>query len=82
MCRFYSSRFILLRHSLPFVNFIFVVFAFGPCLFGLWPNAQSGYLGGLSFPLFALFSRWRLRKFRAFFSVEAEKIPCCFLGGG
>ena len=29
-----------------------------------------------------LFSRRRLRKFCAFLSVEAEKIPCFFLGGG
>ena len=64
--RFYSSQFIFLPHSLPLV-----VFAFWPCLFGLWPKALSGYLGGLSFPLFALFFWWWLRKFCAFFSVGA-----------
>ena len=48
----------------------------------MWPKAQSGCLGGLSFPLFALFSRWRLRKLRAFLSVEAEKILCFFFRRG
>lgn len=59
--RFYSSRFIFLRHSLPFF------FSLIPFLFFSWWRLRK-------FSAFS--SRWRLGKFRAFFSMVAEKILC------
>ena len=69
--RFYSSRFIFLRHSLPFYSFYFLSFLLsGRVYLGCGLKRSPVISGELVFHC--------LR----FFSVVAVKIPCFFLGGG
>ena len=69
--RFYSRRFISLRHSLPFYSFYFLSFLLSCRVYlGCGLKRSPVVSGDLAFHC--------LR----FFLDEAEKIPCLFLGGG
>ena len=71
MFRFYSSRFIFLRHSLPFYSFYVLPFLVsGRVYLGCGVKCSPIISGDLVFHC--------LR----FFSVVAEKIACFFLSGG